>query len=101
MTTLLGKDVPFDFNSECISSFERLKNELISAPIICAPYWDLPFELMCGASNFVVGAFLGQHINKILHDIYYASMTLNDAQLNYTTTEKELLAVVFALEKFR
>lgn len=101
LTTLLGKDVSFDFNSKCISSFERLKNELISAPIICSPNWDLPFEIMCDASNFSVGDVLGQCINKILHVIYYASMTLNDAQLNYTTTEKELLAVIFALEKFR
>ena len=56
---------------------------------------------MCDASNFTVGTVLGQHIDKILHVIYYASKTLNDAQINYTTTEKELLAVVFALEKFR
>ena len=53
---------------------------------------------MCDASNFAVGAVLGQRIDKILHVIYYASKTLNDAQINYTTTEKELLAVVFALE---
>jgi len=55
---------------------------------------------MCEASNFVIGAVLGQHIDNKKHMIYYSSMTLNDAQLNYTTTEKEFLAVVFALRKF-
>lgn len=100
LTILLGKDVPFDFNSDCLSSFESLKNELVSDPIICSPNWDLPFEIMCDASNFSVGAILGQRINRILHVIYYAIKTLNDAQINYTTTKKELLAVVFALEIF-
>jgi hypothetical protein len=66
-----------------------------------APDWSLPFELMCDASDFAVGAVLGQKKDKKPHVIYYASKTLNDAQLNYTTTEKELLAVVFALDKFR
>jgi hypothetical protein len=56
---------------------------------------------MCNASDYAVGAILGQRIDKLPHVIYYASITLNDAQLNYSTTEKELLAVVFALDKFR
>jgi len=81
LTTLLGKVVPFNFNSDCVSSFECLKNELISSPIICLPNWDLPFEIICDASNFMVGTVLVQCINKILHIIYYASMTLKDAQI--------------------
>ncbi|KAM2886412.1 hypothetical protein COP2_013485 [Malus domestica] len=56
---------------------------------------------MCDASDYAIGAVLGQRKNKQPHVIYYASRTLNDAQLNYSTTEKELLAVVFALDKFR
>ena len=56
---------------------------------------------MCDASDYAVGAVLGQRVDKMPHVIYYASKTLNDAQLNYSTTEKELLAVVFALDKFR
>jgi hypothetical protein len=56
---------------------------------------------MCDASDYLVGAVLGQRINKLPHVIYYASRTLNDTQLNYSTTKKELLAVVFALYKFR
>ncbi|KAM2580915.1 hypothetical protein TB1_003244 [Malus domestica] len=74
---------------------------LTSAPIIMPPDWSLPFELMCDASDYAIGAVLGQRRNKQPHVIYYASRTLNDAQLNYSTTEKELLAVVFALDKFR
>ncbi|KAL2466835.1 reverse transcriptase [Abeliophyllum distichum] len=56
---------------------------------------------MCNASNFVVGIVLGQHKEKNFHVIHYASRTLNDAQLNYATTEKELLAGVYAFDKFR
>ncbi|KAD3336813.1 hypothetical protein E3N88_32332 [Mikania micrantha] len=75
MTHLLEKDTPFVFDEECMKAFEFLKERLVSAPILVAPDWSLPFQLMC--------------------DI------LNDAQENYTTTEKELLAVVFAFDKFR
>jgi hypothetical protein len=63
--------------------------------------WSLPFEIICDASDFVVGAILGQRVGKLPHIIYYASKTLMDAQVNYTTTEKELLTVVFASDKFR
>ncbi|CAL9018999.1 unnamed protein product [Prunus brigantina] len=88
-------------HADCVNAFNILKRELTSAPIIMAPDWSLPFELMCDASDYAIGAVLGQRVNKLAHVIYYASRTLNDAQLNYSTTEKELLAVVFALEKFR
>ncbi|KAM1502595.1 hypothetical protein ACFXTO_027918 [Malus domestica] len=73
---------------------------LTLALIIMPPDWNLPFELMCDASDYAIGAALGQRRNKQPHVIHYASRTLNDAQLNYSTTEKELLAVVFALDKF-
>ena len=53
---------------------------------------------MCNASDFIIGAILGQRINKKLVGIYYASKTLIDAQVHYSTTEKELLAIVFALK---
>ena len=78
-----------------------LKDKLISAPIVVAPDWSFPFELMCDASDYAIGAVLGQKREKIFQVIYYASRTLNDAQLNYATTEKELLAIVFAFDKFR
>jgi hypothetical protein len=98
---LLAKDVPFEFTDNCLNSFHTLKKALISAPIIQPPDWSLPFEIMCDASDYVVGAVLGQTKNKKHHAIAYASKTLAGAQLNYTTTEKELLAVVFAIDRFR
>ena len=73
----------------------------MSAPIIVAPNWNLPFELVCDMSDYAIRAILGQKRERTFQVIYYASWTLNDAQLNYATTEKELLAIVFAFEKFR
>ena len=66
-----------------------------------APDWDLPFELMCDASDYAIGAVLGKKRDRIFQVIHYASLTLNDAQLNYATIEKELLAIVFAFDIFR
>ncbi|GJR54319.1 putative reverse transcriptase domain-containing protein [Tanacetum coccineum] len=65
----------------------------VKAPIIISPDWNVPFELMCNASDFAVGAVLGQQIDGKFKSIYYASKTLNDTQEHYTTTKKELLAV--------
>ena len=83
------------------SSFSILKNKLVSAPIVVARDWDLQFELMCDASDYAIGAVLGQKRDRIFQVIHYASCTLNNAQLNYSTTEIELLAIVFAFDKFR
>ncbi|CAN6586453.1 unnamed protein product [Malus baccata var. baccata] len=88
----------FVFDDECEKAFNHVKEMLISASIIVPPDWSLLFELMCNASYYV--AVLGQRKDKKPHVIYYVSRTLNDAQLNYSTTEKELLNVVFALDKF-
>jgi hypothetical protein len=74
---------------------------LTSTPVIQPPDWSLPFEIICDASDYVVDAVLGQRKDKKPYVIYSASKTLNSAQMNYTTTEKEYLAVVFACEKFR
>jgi hypothetical protein len=74
---------------------------LTSAPVIQPFDWSLPFEIMCDTSDYIMGAVLGQRKDKKPYVIYYASKTLNSAQMNYTTTEKELLAVVFTCEKFR
>jgi hypothetical protein len=101
LTYLLAKDVPFEFDDECLRSFEILKKELISAPIIQPPDWSLPFEIICDASDYAMGAVLGQTKDKKHHAIAYASKTLIGHQLNYATTKKELLAVVFAIDKFR
>ncbi|KAJ9550857.1 hypothetical protein OSB04_014902 [Centaurea solstitialis] len=101
LCNLLHVDQAFEFTSECKVAFEKIKKALVTAPIVVAPDWKLPFEVMCDASDWAVGAVLGQKREKIFHPIYYASKTLIDAQINYTTTEKELLAVVFAFDRFR
>jgi hypothetical protein len=97
----LAKDVPFEFDDACLKAFETLKKVLTSAPIIQPPDWSLPFEIMCDASDYAVGAMLGQCKDKKHHAIAYASKTLSGPPLNYATTKKELLAVVFAIDKFR
>ena len=74
---------------------------LVLPPIMRYPIWNLPFEIMCDASDYAIGAVLGQREDKKTFVIYYASKTLDSAQANYTTTEKEFLIVVFTLEKFR
>ncbi|GJR37516.1 reverse transcriptase domain-containing protein [Tanacetum coccineum] len=101
MTRLLEKDTPFFFSKECIEAFQTLKKKLTEAPILVTPDWDLAFELMCDASNFAIGAVLGQRKTKHFQPIHYASKTMTDAQAHYTMTEKKLLAVVYAFEKFR
>nr|GFA65389.1 hypothetical protein [Tanacetum cinerariifolium] len=100
MTHLLEKNSPFIFSNECIQAFRNLKEKLTEASILIAPNWDQPFELMCDASDYAVGAVLGQRIEKHFQPIHYASKTMNQAETNYTTTEKEMLTVVYAFEKF-
>ncbi|GJS33436.1 reverse transcriptase domain-containing protein [Tanacetum coccineum] len=93
MTHLLEKNTPFIFSNECIQTFNTLKKKLTEAPILIAPDWDLPFELMCDASDFAIGAVLGQRHEKHFKPIHYASKTMNEAESHYTTTKKEMLAV--------
>nr|CAN67576.1 hypothetical protein VITISV_025810 [Vitis vinifera] len=98
---LLAKDAKFIWDERCQNSFDQLKKFLTTTPIVRAPNSQLPFDLMCDASDFAIGVMLGQREDGKPYVIYYASKTLNETQRNYTTTEKELLAVVFALDKFR
>nr|XP_016436675.1 PREDICTED: uncharacterized protein LOC107762796 [Nicotiana tabacum] len=90
---LLEKDVSFQFDDTCLKAFKKLKKKLVIAPIIVAPDWNEPFALMCDASDGAIMAVLGQRRIKIFCSIYYASKTLTPAQINYTVTEKELLAI--------
>nr|GEV42624.1 reverse transcriptase domain-containing protein [Tanacetum cinerariifolium] len=94
MTRLLEKDAPFFFPPECVDSFRTLKTKLCEAPILIAPDWGMPFELMCDASDFAIGAVLGQRQDKHFRPIHYASKTMTEAESKYTTTEKGMLAVV-------
>nr|GEY85869.1 reverse transcriptase domain-containing protein [Tanacetum cinerariifolium] len=77
MTHPLEKNSPFIFSNECIQAFRTLKEKLTEAPILIAPNWDQPFELMCDASDYAVGDVLGQRVEKNLRPIHYASKTMN------------------------
>nr|GEV87031.1 reverse transcriptase domain-containing protein [Tanacetum cinerariifolium] len=100
MTRLLEKDTPFIFSQECVDAFHTLKRKLTEAPILIALNWDMPFELMYDASDFAIGAVLGKRQDKHFRPIHYASKTMTDVESNYTTTEKEMFAVVYAFKKF-
>ncbi|GJW83977.1 reverse transcriptase domain-containing protein [Tanacetum coccineum] len=89
------------FYADCIDAFETLKKKLTEAPILVVPDWNLPFELLCDASDFAIGEVLGQRKMKHFQPIHYASKTMTEAQIHYTTPEKEMLVVVYAFEKFR
>ena len=101
LCSLLEHDKPFHFDKDCLQAFRELKKALITAPVVISPDWTLPSELMCDASDHSIGAVLGQRKDKVFHSIYYANKTLTQDQINYTTIGKELLAVVFAFDKFR
>ena len=98
---LREKDAKFNFDESCQNSFEEIKSRLVEAPIMEKPDWNREFEITCDASDFAMGAVLGQKAKKVFKAIYYASKTFNEAQENYSTTEKEMFAIVFACEKFR
>nr|GEX30181.1 reverse transcriptase domain-containing protein [Tanacetum cinerariifolium] len=100
MTHLLEKNNPFIFSKDCIKAFQMLKKKLTEAPILIALDWDLPFELMCDASDFTIVVVLGQCHEKHFRPIHYASKTMTDAESNYTTTKKEMLAWVLLLQEF-
>ena len=75
-------------SKECMEAYDKLKIALTQAPIVRGPNWIQPFEIMCDASNYAIGAALAQREGKIPYVIAYASKTLDGAQSNYTTTEK-------------
>jgi len=79
LCSLLLKDTKFQFDEECKTTFMLLKEKLVTTHIVIAPDWEKPFELMCDASDYAIGAVLGQRENNVFHTIYYDSRTLNDA----------------------
>ncbi|GJW10486.1 reverse transcriptase domain-containing protein [Tanacetum coccineum] len=106
------EEIPFEkitFNTDykIKTSLEEPPSDLELKPLpghleyVFFPNWNLPFELMCDASEFAVGAVLGQKDGKHFHPIYFASKTLNAAKKKYPVTKKELMDVVFAFDKFR
>lgn len=101
MTQCLKKNVKIEHTPEFINSFNTCKKILINDPILQYPDFSKPFNLTTDASNFAIGAVLSQ--GPIGQDlpIAYASRTLNPAEINYSTIEKELLAIVWAVKYFR
>lgn len=101
LTALLRKDTPFLWSHEQETAFQTLKQKLINHPILQYPDFNQPFILTCDASNVGIGSVLSQMINDKDLPIAYYSRTLNSAEQNYSTTEKELLAIVNSVEHFR
>ena len=98
---LLETDAKFKFDKSCHRFFEDIISKLVEAPIMEKPDWDKEFEIMCDISHYAMGVLLGQRTDKMFKAIYYANKTFNEAQENYSTTDKEMLAIVFACENFR
>nr|GEX18780.1 reverse transcriptase domain-containing protein [Tanacetum cinerariifolium] len=92
------KRYPFLFSKECVEAFQTLKRKLNEAPTLISLDWDMPFEPMCDASDFTIGSVLGQRQEKHFRPMHYASKTMTEAESNYTTSKKEMLAVVFQCE---
>ncbi|KAF8074341.1 hypothetical protein N665_1112s0001 [Sinapis alba] len=90
LTALLCKELSFDFTPDCLKTFEEIKTALATVPIVQAPDKNFPFEIVCDASDFAIGAVLGQKKDKKLHVIYYSRITLDNKQRNYATTENEV-----------
>nr|GEY68981.1 reverse transcriptase domain-containing protein [Tanacetum cinerariifolium] len=80
MTQLLKKDTPFYFSKECVEAFQTLKGKLTKSPILIALDWDMPFDLMCDASDFVIGAFIRQRQDKYFRPIHYAMIDTKGAK---------------------
>ena len=98
---MLEKDAKFEFDDSFLSTFKEIESRLVIVPIMATPDWNKEFEIMCDASDYAMGAVFGQRTKKIFRAIYYASKTFNEAQENYSTIENEMMAMVFACEKFR
>ena len=95
---LLEKDAKFDFDELCKAAFDEIKSRLVTVPIMVTPDWNKEFEIMCDASDYAMGAVLGQRTEKMFKAIYYASKTFNEAQETYSTIEKEILTTVFVVK---
>ena len=95
------KDVQFIWNDACQTMFTELKKRLSIDPILRGPNWVLPFHISSDASDTTIGAILGQQDGQAPYAIYYISKNLAPAELNYTVIEKEFLAIVYSIYKFR
>lgn len=101
LTNLLKKDIKFEWSNICNEAFELLKTILCSEPILKFPDFTKPFIITCDASNYAVGSVLSQGEGKLDLPVAYSSRTLNKAEINYSTTEKELVAILFGVKQYR
>ncbi|KAL4125776.1 hypothetical protein QTP88_010016 [Uroleucon formosanum] len=101
ITNLLRKGIEFIWTSECQEAFEKLKIILCNEPLLQYLDFEKPFIITCDASNYAVGCVLSQGVIPADLPIAYASRTLNKAEINYSTTEKELVAIMFGVKQFR
>lgn len=101
LSKLTCKNIPFKWTDEAEESFNHLKTALVSAPILKCPNFNMPFTIHSDASSMAIGAVLTQTHDDVEHPIAYCSRSLNKNEINYSTTERELLAVIYALEQFR
>ena len=92
---------PLEWNDECQQAFEQLRNALTSETVLILPNFDLPFLVETDASNYGVGGVLSQAVSDGVRPVAYFSKHLNAAQRRYSTSERELLAIVLTLEHFR
>ena len=76
---MLEKDAKFDFDEACKAAFDEIKSRLVTAPIMVTLDWNKEFEIMCDASDYAMGAVLGQRTEKIFKAINYANKTFNEA----------------------
>ena len=100
MFKLITKDVEFQWIESCQNAFEILKSKLLVAPILRGPDWCLPFHISTDASNMAIGGVLSQKQGQAPYAIYFIRKNLTIAELNYSITEKEFLAVVYSINKF-
>eukprot|EP00253_Pinus_taeda_P035362 PITA_35362 len=89
------------WKKKCERAFQDLNKLVSTAPVLQGPNWDLPFQISSNASNTAIGAVLGQEEDKKPYTIYYISKNLSPAELNYIVTEKEFLAIIHVVNKFR
>ena len=101
LVKLLRKEQEWSWGVEQQEAFDQFKKALTSAPVLARPDFGRVFSVQCDASNFAIGAVLTQEGDDGEHPVVYISRVLNSAEKNYTTTEKECLAVVWAIKKLR
>eukprot|EP00253_Pinus_taeda_P011525 PITA_11525 len=97
----LTGNIDFLWTEKCERAFNDLKKLVSTAPVLHGPNWDLPFQISFDASDTTIGVVLGQEEDRKPYAIYYISKNLSPVELNYTVTEKEFLAVIHAINKFR